>query len=279
MDYAQLQFGHQFYTINLPTGWDDLTAEQFEAVNFIKCTATDRRQMIFEILMVLLPLNRTHLLGLLKLSMRQKQWLQAFNLASLYIWFDKRYLWKFFTTEDVLDALPAIDWVFDANPIKHRSAIASFQFKGVTYNGPRTLLSGVIWKQMQLADTLADRFAKEKNEELLNHLAAVLYVPAGEALDTDNDSIPERVKLFSGLRIQLKYAIYANYVLLRDSFYKQFKLPQAELAVEGRPDWERTTLLVAENGSLGTYAQVETAPARTVMKYFEMAHDKNRPKK
>lgn len=272
MDYAQLQFGHRFYTIDLPTCWDDLTSEQFEAVNFIKCTATDRRQMVFEILMVLLPLTRQHIFGLLEVHFWHHQWKTALNLLGLYLWFDKRYLWQFFATDDVLDALPAIDWVFNPSPSKHKSAIPSMVHKGVTYNGPRTLLSGVIWKQMQLADILADRFATEKNEELLNHLAAVLYVPAGEVLNTDDDSIPQRVQHFTGLRIQLKYAIYANYVLLRDSFYKQFELPKAELAVEGRPDWEAVTLSVAENGSLGTYSQVETAPARTVMKYFEMKH-------
>lgn len=277
MDFAQLQLGEKFYSIKVPTCYDDLTAEQFEVVNYLKCTATDRRTMIFEILMAILPLTRQHLWGLVVLCWHQKQYLTAVNLLWLYIFFDKRYLWQFFTTDDVIDALPAIDWLFDVKQNKTRSAIPQLKYKGTQYNGPRTLLSGIIWKQMQLADALVERFTTEKNEALLNDLAAVLYVPEGEVLNTDNDSIPERIELFAGLRIQLKYAIYTNYVLLRDAFYKQFELPKAELALEGRPDWEAVTLSVAENGSLGTYQSVENTPARTVMKYFEMKHKEHKP--
>lgn len=278
MDFAQLQFGSKFYTIEVPTKWDDLTAEQFEVVNYLKCTATDRRTMIFEILMAVLPLTRQHLLGLIQLCVSQKQWMAIPGLLGLYIFFDKRKLWQFFTTDDVIDALPAIDWVFDNKQNKYRSSLPTLYFKGVMYNGPRSLLSGVIWKQMQLADALVERFAKEKNEALLNDLAAVLYIPATETLNTEDDSIPERIKLFADMRIQLKYAIYTNYVLLRDAFYKQFELPKAELALEGRPDWEAVTLSVAENGSMGTYNQVENAPARIVMKYFETKHKEHSKK-
>lgn len=272
MNFAQLQLGHQFYTINVPACYDDLTAGQFEEINFIKCTATDRRTMIFEILMAVLPLGRQHLVGLIQLCLQQKQWFTAFNLLGLFMVFDKRKLWQFFTTDDVIDALPAIDWVFDAKKNRTTSAVPYLIHKGIKYNGPRTLLSGITWKQMQLADTLVERFTNEKNEALLNDLAAVLYVPEGEILDTENNSIMERITLFAGLRTPLKYAIYSNYVLLRDAFYKQFELPKAELAVEGRPDWEAVTLSVAENGSMGTYAQVENTPARIVMKYFEKKH-------
>lgn len=272
MDYAQLQLGARFYRLEVPTCYDELTAEQFEVVNYLKCTATDRRTMIFEILMAILPMNRAHIWGLVVVCWNQKHYKAAINLLWLYVFFDKRYLWQFFTTDDVIDALPALDWLFDSKQNKRTSALPQITFKGVQYNGPRTLLSGIIWKQMQLADALVERFTTSKDETLLNHLAAVLYVPDGEALNTDNDSIPDRVKLFEGMRIQLKYAIYTNYVLLRDAFYQQFDLPKAELALEGRPDWESVTLSVAENGSLGTYQQVENTPARTVMKYFEMKH-------
>jgi hypothetical protein len=276
MDFAQLQLGHRFYHLDVPTCYDELTAEQFEAVNYIKCTTTDRRSMIFEILMAVVPISRQHLLGLLQVQLSARQYATAFNLLWLFFFFDRRYFWQFFATDDVIDALPHIDWLFDKQQNKFKSAIAEFKHKGVLYKGPRTLLSGVIWKQMQLADTLVERFTNEKNEQLLNELAAVLYVPDGEVLNTDDNSIPERIELFKGLRIQLKYAIYSNYVLLRDAFYKQFELPKTELALEGRPDWETVTLSVAENGSLGTYQQVENAPARTVLKYFEMKHKEHR---
>lgn len=278
MDFAQLQFGARFYTLDVPTCYDDLTPEQFEAVNYLLCTSTDRRTMIFEILMAILPLTRQHLWGLVALFWQQKQYLTAINLLWLYLFFDRRVMWQFFATDDVIDALPAIDWIFKQDQTRATSAIPELLYKDVRYQGPRTLLSGIIWKQMQLADKLVEAFAETKNEELLNHLAAVLYVPVGEVLNTDNDSIPDRVKLFEGLRIQLKYAIYTNYVLLRAAFYQQFELPKSELALEGRPDWEMVTLSVAENGSLGTYQQVEHTPARTVMKYFEMKHKENRTK-
>jgi hypothetical protein len=276
MDYAQLQIGHNFFQLDIPNGWQDLTAEQFEAVNYLKCTSTDNRLMVFEVLMVVLKLDRSHLLGFLHLCIQQREWLTALNLLWLYIFFDNRKLWQFFATDDVIDALPAIDWLFDGGSNMRTSQVPGFKHKGVAYTGPRTLLSGIIWKQMQLADAIVERFTTEKNEELLNDLAAVLYVPKGEQLNTDNDSINERIQLFTALPIQQKYAIYSNYVLLRDAFYKQFELPKAELAVEGRPDWEMVTLSVAENGSLGTYQQVECTNARTVMKYFEMAHKRER---
>ena len=276
MDFAQLQLGARFYQIEVPTCYDDLTAEQFEVVNYLLCTSADRRTMIFEILMAILPLTRQHLWGLVQLCFTQKQYTTAINLLWLYVFFDKRYLWQFFTTDDVIDALPAIDWLFDGKQNRSASALPEIQYKKERYQGPRTLLSGILWKQMQLADKLVKAFASTKNETLLNDLAAVLYMPEGEVINTDNDSIPNSIKLFEGLRVQLKYAIYSNYVLLRDAFYQQFELPKAELALEGRPDWEQVTLSVAENGSLGTYQQVEYTPARTVMKYFEMKH-KERP--
>lgn len=278
MEYAQLQFGARFFNIDLPNGWDKLTPEQFEAVNFIKCTATDRRLMVFEILMVLVPLTRQHLTALVVLFLQQKQWLNAANLLGLYLFFDNRKLWQFFATDDVIDALAAIDWIFDNKQNKFTSAVPEITANGATFKGPRTLLSGIIWQQMKLADAIIERFTATKDEALLNDLAAILYVPPGEVLNTDNDSVPERIALFSKLRQPLKYAIYSNYVLLREAFYQQFDLPKAEIAVEGRPDWESITLQVAENGSLGTYQQVEKAPARTVLKYFENKHKETRSK-
>ncbi len=278
MDFAQLQFGHRFFTIDLPDGWDKLTPEQFEAVNFIKCTAADRRVMVFEILMLLVPLNRKHLTALVLYFLQQRQWLNAANLLGLYVFFDQRKLWPFFTTDDVIDALPAIDWTFDNKQNKFKSAVPKLEVNGITYNGPRTLLNGITWQQMKLADAIIEQFVKTKNEDLLNDLAAVLYVPAGFSLNTENESIPERIKLFTKLRTPLKYAIYSNYVLLRDAFYAQFDLPKAELALEGRPDWEAVTLQVAENGSLGTYKEVEKTAARTVLKYFENKHKETRSK-
>lgn len=278
MEYAQLQFGAKFFNIDLPDGWDKLTPEQFEAVNFIKCTATDRRLMVFEVLMVLVPLTRQHLTALVLYFLQQRQWLNALNLFGLYLFFDQRKLWQFFTTDDVIDALPAIDWTFDNKQNKFKSAVPEITVKGITYKGPRTLLSGVTWQQMKLTDAIIENFVSTKNEDLLNHLAAVLYLPAGEILNTENDSVPERIALFSKLRQPLKYAIYSNYVLLRDAFYQQFDLPKAEIALEGRPDWESITLQVAENGSLGTYKEVEKMPARTVLKYFENKHKETRSK-
>lgn len=276
MDAAQLQIGRNFYHMKVPSCWDDCTPEQFEAANFIKCTHTSGRTLVFELLMVLVKLDRSHLLGILQLCQQKRMWLTAWNLLWLFVFFDNRKLWQFFATDDVIDALPAIDWVFDAKQNRKTSAVPAFTHKGVTYKGPRTLLSGVIWKQMQLADVLVERFTNEKNEALLDELAAVLYIPDGQQLNTEDESVNQRIKLFAGLRLPHKYAIYANYVLLRDAFYKRFELPKAELAVHGRPDWQMVTLQVAENGSLGTYQMVENTAADTVMKYFEMAHKRNK---
>jgi len=278
MMYAQLQFGANFYSIDIPNGWDQLTPEQFEAVNYIKCTSTDKRLMVFEVLMALLPLTRAHLSGLVLHLLQIKQWRAAFNMALLYVFFDKRKLWQFFATDDVIDALPAIDWLFDNKQNKFTSAIPKLKHKGINYNGPRTLLSGVTWQQMKLADTIIQRFVDTKNEALLNDLAAVLYVQEGYQLNVEDESVPERIKLFTNLRAPLKYAIYTNYVLLRDAFYQQFELPTAEIALEGRPDWEAVTLSVAENGSLGPYQDVEKTPARTVLKYFEKKHKETKNK-
>lgn len=276
MESAKLKIGSIWFNLQLPSNWDELTAEQFEAVNFLRCTAADKRTMVFEILMVVLPLKRSHLRALVKLMWQKREFTTCIKLLWLYILFDSRYMWQWFATDDVIDALPSIDWIFNPKKNRRTSAIPELHHKGVNYSGPRTLLSGIIWKQMQMADALVERFAKEKNEELLNHLAAVLYVPGLRKFDTEDNSIPERVEQFKTLPIQTKYAIYTNYVMLRDAFYQQFELPKAELEVEGRPDWEAVTLMVAENGSLGPYQKVENAPARTVMKYFEVAHKRER---
>lgn len=276
MESALLKIGLKWFNLELPSNWDELTPEQFEAVNFLRCTAADKRIMVFEILMVLLPLQRQHLKALIQLMWQKRQWSTCIKLAWLFCFFKSRYMWQWFATDDVIDALPSIDWIFDPKKNRRTSALPTLKHNGVQYSGPRTLLSGIIWKQMQMADALVDRFAAEKNEELLNHLAAVLYVPNLRKFNTEDDSIPERVEAFRTLAIHTKYAIYTNYVMLRDAFYQQFELPKAELAVEGRPDWEAVTLQVAENGSLGTYQEVEYAPARTVMKYFEVAHKRER---
>ena len=276
MDSALLQFGYRHFLIEVPTNWDELTPEQYERIQFLKCTTTDRKAMLFEMLMALVPLKKEHLLELFGLMLTQHKWLSALNCASMFVFFDSRKLWKFFATDDVIDALPSIEWVFDAKSRQNTSQIQEFSINAQTYYGPRdSSMSGVAWKQMQHADQLLSNFTNTKDEDWLTHLAAVLYLPKGERFTTEDDSIEDRVALFAHLRIQLKYAIYCNYVQIREAFYRGFTLPQGS----GRPDWKEVSLSVAELGALGTFNQVGESDAHTVMKYFAKKHKDNKPEK
>lgn len=270
MDAAQLLLGNKLYSIDTPTSWDELTPEQFEKVNFIKCTHTNRTAMLFELLMVLLPLTKEHLVGVVRVLFSERKLWAAFNAATMLVFFNQRKLWKFLVDDDVVDSLIAIEWLFDSTKRQTVSHVTGFDFKGVYYEGVRNRnMGGVVWKQMQHADQLASNFVSTKDEQWLNHMAAVLYVPTGQPFNDNDNSIPDRVALFERLGIELKYAIYSNYVQLRESFYAQFKLPQGST---GKPDWKAVTLSVADLGALGTFKEVEMQDAHTVMKYFEKKH-------
>lgn len=280
MDTALLTLGYRHFEINIPTTWDELTEDQYRKIQFLKSTSTDRKQMLFEMLMVLVPLQIDHLAGLFWLMAEQRKWLSAFNLATMFIYCDSRKLWKYFATDDVIDALPSIEWIFTGKQKQYDSKVPDFTHQNITYYGVRTRkMSGMVWKQMQHADQLISNFSRTKDGKYLTDLAAILYMPKDSEFNDQNDSINDRIALFADLDIELKYAIYCNYVQLRETFYTEFWLPQKELATTGRPDWEAVTLSVADLGALGTYKEVEKQQARTVMKYFEKKHQENKPQK
>lgn len=274
---AQIQLGTTLFEQEIPDSWDKLTPEQFEAVIHIKATGTDRKQQVFEVLLVLFPLTRKHLLALLQMAWHNGQYARCVYFCLLLISFNHRAVWQYFAVEDVIDTLPAIDWVFSKDQTQHTSHVQRINHAGQTYNGPRKLMSGIRWKQLQLADAIVHEFTTNKRPEMLDHLAAVLYIEDGTRFNAKDDSINQRIDLFKDLPPRLKMAIYANYVHLRDTFYQQYDLPKNELDVKGKPDWQSVTLSVAENGSLGPYDSVENADASVVMKYFEKKH-KERPK-
>ncbi len=271
MDAAQLLLGNRLFTIDVPTCWDDLTPEQYEKVNFIKCTTTDSTALLFEVLMLLIPLTKKHLIGLVQLLWQEGKYVAAIDAATMLLFFNHKKLWKFLLADDVIDALAAIEWIFDPSYKQTKSQIRSITYKRIQYEGIRNAqMGGVVWKQMQHADQLANNFAQTGLEKWLTHLAAVLYLPKDAAFTDADDSIPDRIKLFEGLPRPLKFAIYSNYVHLRETFYRGFRLPHTSDG--GRPDWTAVTLSVADLGALGTFKEVEKQAAHTVMKYFEKKH-------
>jgi hypothetical protein len=272
MDSAILRIGNHFPQIDFASRWDELQPEQFRAIAYAKCTSTDVKQTIFHMLMNLLRFERKHLWYMVELAMQEGRWLQAVNLFFMWCFFKSEYVWKLIATDDVMDALPSLEWVFEKETDQRTSLVKEFTLGKQRYEGPRILLGGLVWKQMQLADAICDRFVKTKDENLLTHLAAVLYIDADSRFNHRNNSVNKRIEKFEKLPNDLKYAIYVNYVHLRESFYKQFELPESELETKGRPDWDNVTLSVAEGGSLGPFDKVELTPANIVMKFFEKSH-------
>lgn len=272
MDIAFLSISGNHYQLPFPSCIDDLTPAQFMAVSHIKCTGTDKKRQVMRLLMQSVGFTRLHLWNIVCSKWNTGQYMAAINALSMMLFFQSPNLWVFFNEDDVIDALPSIDWLFSKSAPQKKSKVATIRHRRTTYDGPRNKLTGLVWKQMQLADAIADNFAKTHNEDLLNDLAAVLYVPQNGRFNAKNSSVNNRIKRFADLSMPLKYAIYTNYIQLRDSFYKSYDLPKNEIATTGRPDWIAVTLSVAENGSLGPYDKVEKAPANVVMKFFEKAH-------
>ncbi|MGB1317083.1 MAG: hypothetical protein ACPG5W_02690 [Flavobacteriales bacterium] len=269
MDAALLRIGFRVFEIEIATCYDELTVEQFKAVAYHKCTSTDRKALLFELLMLMVPLQKEHLRGLIRLFIAKRKYGAAFNALTMLVWFDSRKLWKFLQVDDVIDALPSIEWVFDQNAPQKWSKVKEFTHENVAYYGPRNGMNGICWKQMQHADAISAQFANAKNEDLLNDLAAILYLPKGEAFNDADDSVNYRITLFKKLPIEFKYAVYVNYVQLRESFYRGYVLPQSTGG--SKPDWMEVTLSVA-GAELGEFNEVGRKPAAVVMARFSMLH-------
>lgn len=276
---SRLLIGTNANDLQTPENWNELSAAQFAEIAHLKCTTSDRKELVLRVLMTIFDTHRNLLLQLAALFWREKQYAASFDLFCLWLLNRPRHVWRFVPFDDVVSALPAIDYLFEENTGQEVSHLKTIKLGNRTYNGPRIRLNGLLWKQVQLADRICGKYAETRHRQWLTELAAVLYVEDGQSFCTTDHSIDNRKAAFEKLPDAVLHTAYVNYVHLRESFYRSFKLPQSELKTSGMPDWEAVTLSVAENGSLGPFANVEMTEARVVMKFFEKKHAENRPKK
>lgn len=243
-------------TIDLPTQWNELTADQFEMVAAL-------------------------------LFSERKEIDAMAELVVKFCGFEKWEL-SFVSNDDIFcQILPCFEFV--KTPVIIQKPIIKKVLN--KYYGPKEDLSGMCWKQFVLAETYCNAFQISKDINHLNKLVAVLYCSMVEYPASDNwelglsESFQQKIiGMLHLIPVGLKQACYLNYLGLKAYLIEQEVFPKlfpvgktTETEVTdnkpGAIDWHKVSLgLCGEK--FGTIEQLYYTPVHDVMKFIDMQNEK-----
>lgn len=155
-----------------------------------------------------------------------------------------------------------------------RNLLPSFWFRFRKYYGPNEEYDNIQGLEFAYAEALYVKYKKEKNDEYLNELAALLYRPR-RYFNIQNDiradfyiySANKRAKLFASLPFEYKFAIFLNYEAFRNWLINRYDVifPKVEAEAENEQSepqqyntslWTNAYRMIAESGVFGDYDKV-----------------------
>lgn len=246
------------YSIELPTSWQDLTAEQLCETAAVLFAGSN----------------------------------EADAMAGLFWKFTKLTKWQLLlmpVDEVYCYMKPCLEFI--KYPVVLREPIIKcLPLKGtLSKYGPLKFMQGICWKQFALAETLVNEFNASKKMELLDSLCAILYCTPEHPTIADfnrgmSDFEQTRLeRVYSNLPLAVKQAVYLNYLGLKkhmvdskkfEDLYRN-KNGSGEGKKEVKPiDWHAVTISLAGD-KFGNLEGVYYTSAFDVLKHLDMQAKNN----